>query len=56
MLLERKDVNPDHSDIIEGWTALSWAAENGHEGVVKMFLQREGVHIAAEDQLSQTSL
>ena len=37
MLLERNDVNTDHSDE-EGQTPLSLAAQNGHVGVVKMLL------------------
>ena len=41
MLLEREDINPDWVDTEYGWTLLSWAAEKGHEGIVRMLLQRE---------------
>jgi ankyrin repeat protein len=44
MLLERKDVNPNQADTEYGRTPLSWAAENGHEGVVKMLLERKDVN------------
>jgi len=42
--LERGDVNPDQVDTFYGRTPLSWAAENGHEGVVKMLLERGDVN------------
>ena len=41
MLLEREDINPDWADTEYDWTPLSWAAEKGHEGIVRMLLQRE---------------
>ena len=44
MLLERKNVDPDHAETEGGWTPLSLAAANGHEGVVEMFLKRKGVN------------
>ena len=45
MLLERDDVNPDHVDThFGGQTPLSWAAEGGHLGVVRMLLGREEVN------------
>ena len=44
MLLERGDVNPDQVDTCYGRTPLLWAAENGHEGVVKILLERGDVN------------
>ena len=44
MLLEQEDVNPDQADTDSGRTPLSWAAWNGHEGIVKMLLERQGVN------------
>ena len=57
MLLEREDVNPNQADTGYGWTALSWAARNGHKGVVKMLLEREDVNPDHEDtKYGQTPL
>ena len=44
MLLEHADVKPDQADAEYGRTPLSWAAGNGHEGVVKMLLERADVN------------
>ena len=44
MLLEREEVNPDRADTKHVRTPISWAAENGHEGVVKMLLKRQEVN------------
>ena len=43
MLLAREEVNPDklHND---GVTPLSFAAQNRHEGAVKILLQRDGAY------------
>lgn len=41
LLLEREDVNPDSLDEV-GRTPLSYAAGNGHEGVVELLLVRAG--------------
>ena len=38
LLLRNKHVQPDWPDFITHRTALSWAAGNGHEGVVRLFL------------------
>jgi ankyrin repeat protein len=42
LLLERTDVNPEMADCW-GRSPLSLAAENGHERVVKILLEQEGV-------------
>ena len=41
-LFQRKSVKPDRPDA-GGQTPLSWAAENGHDGVVKLLLGWEDV-------------
>jgi len=38
LLLRKKPIQPDVGDEIYGPTALSWAAGNGHEAVVRLFL------------------
>jgi len=44
MLLQREDINPNQADTLCGQTPLSLAAENGHDGIVKMLLEREDVN------------
>ncbi|KAG0644262.1 hypothetical protein HOY80DRAFT_898660 [Tuber brumale] len=56
MLLERGDVNPDQPDTKYDRTPLSWAAESGYEGVVKMLLERNDVRTSTPDSTNQTSL
>ena len=36
-------VNPDSPDTLFGRTPLSWAARSGHEGIVKLLLERKDV-------------
>jgi len=43
MLLEQSGVNSDTPDN-NGWTPLSWAASQGHDGAVKNLLQRNDVN------------
>lgn len=43
MLLQREDVDPNQPDAKYGLAPLSWAAEEGHEGMVKMLLAREDI-------------
>jgi len=43
LLFGRRYVNPDSSSK-SGRTPLSWAAENGHEGIVKLLLRRKDIN------------
>ena len=57
MLLEPEDVTPNHADIESGLTPLSSADIMGHEGVVKILLERSDVvHPAMPDNRDQNPL
>jgi len=56
MLLEREEVNPDQPDTKYGRTPISYAAEKGDEGVVKMLLEREEVNPDRADRYGQTPI
>src|SRR5437868_5009244 len=57
ILTERNDLNPNTADILFGRTPLSWAARNGHEGVVRSMLERSDVYPdTADTLLGQTPL
>ena len=54
--LLRNGHDPDFKDTY-GRTPLSWAAENGHEAVVKLLLEKEGVEPDSKDnEYGQTPL
>ena len=56
LLVGRRYVDPDSSSG-SGRTPLSWAAEKGHEGIVKLLLGREGVNPDTPDtKYGQTPL
>jgi len=56
-LFGRRYVNPDAPDTSYGQTPLSWAAGNGHEGIVKLLLERKDVTPDTPDtQYGQTPL
>jgi len=44
LLLQEKNLQPDELDANNGRTALSWAAGNGQEGVVRLFLARQFIN------------
>jgi len=48
-LFNRRYVNPDTPDTHYGRTPLSWAAGNGHEGIVKLLLGRKDVNPETPD-------
>ena len=49
-------VNPDAPDRLYDRTPLSWAAGNGHEGVVKLLLGRKDVNPDSSDNSGRTPL
>jgi len=54
-LFARKYVDPDRPDD-RGRTPFSWAAQNGHDGVVKLLLQGESISPDGPDNRGQTPL
>ena len=54
-LLGRRYVSPDSSSE-SGRTPLSWAAENGHEGIVKLLLAQGDVNPNSSSKDGQTPL
>ena len=52
MLLGRSDLNPNTPDEY-GRTPLSWAAGNGHGGVVGVLLERNDVDPAIGDEYAR---
>ncbi|KAG0639255.1 ankyrin repeat-containing domain protein [Tuber brumale] len=54
-LLEREDINPDMRDNL-CQTQLAWAAENGHDEVVKLPPKREDVDPNIPDEHGRTPL
>ena len=49
-------VEPDSKDTYYGRTPLSWAAENGHEEIVKLLLASDGVDPDSKDKHGKTPL
>ena len=56
LLLVEDRVDPNSEDSGHGQTPLSWAAVNGHEGVVKLLLARNDVKVNSKDKFGQTPL
>jgi hypothetical protein len=54
LLMDDKGVQPDSKDGYS-WTPLSWAAKNGHAGVVQLLLEK-GVEVDSKDIIDQTPL
>ncbi|GLA80805.1 nuclear factor NF-kappa-B p100 subunit [Aspergillus tubingensis] len=50
-LLRTKRVKINSKDPVEGLTPLSWAAKNGHEGVVKLLLESKKTDINSKDSI-----
>ena len=55
LLFGRRYVNPDSSSSF-GRTPLSWAAENGHKGIVKLLLGRRDVNPDSSNVYGRTPL
>ena len=55
ILLERGDVKSDLSDWY-GKTPLSYAAESGHDGIVKALQERGDVDSESSDEIPRTPL
>ena len=53
LFLERGEASPDLPDS-SGRTLLSYAAESGHEGVVKILLERGDVNPDSSDKGDRT--
>jgi len=53
-----KEVEGSGADMVDGWgrTPLMWAAESGHEGMVKLFLDRKEVSPDSRDKNDKTPL
>jgi len=54
ILLEREEVSPDKPDN-SGETALSFAAGEGHEGVVRILWEREKVNPDKQNNFGDTN-
>lgn len=54
MLLAKTGVDPNFKDN-EGWTPLQWAAENGHEAIIKLLLAK-GADPNSKDNIGWTPL
>lgn len=50
-LLRTKRMKINSRDPVEGLTPLSWAAKNGHEGVVKLLLESKKTDINSKDPI-----
>ena len=55
LLFGKKYINPDRPDD-RGQAPLSWAARNGHDGIVRLLLERGGVSPDRPDHFGQTPL
>ncbi|OTA56891.1 hypothetical protein K449DRAFT_451399, partial [Hypoxylon sp. EC38] len=55
MLLERKELNLDRQDETHGRSALFWACNKGHEGIVRQLLKK-GAKVDIQDENGLTPL
>ncbi|KFA69488.1 hypothetical protein S40285_09458 [Stachybotrys chlorohalonatus IBT 40285] len=55
LLLAKDGINPDSKDNLDR-TPLSWAAERGHEEVVKLLLAKDGINPDLKDNSGRTPL
>jgi len=56
LLLRREGVDPNRVDTKYGQTPLSWAAENGHERVVEVLLERNDANPELADKNGRAPL
>ncbi len=56
MRFDRQTEKINNSKDKYSWTPLLWAADNGHEAVVKLLLAKDGVDQDSKDDYNRTPL